>query len=53
MGNIAAVVSHGLTKERRVPPKDKDIDRHKKGSFLIVLGGEGKWEHRRRPRPAS
>jgi phage-related protein len=31
-GNIAAVLSHGLTKERRVPPKeiDKAIERKRK-----------------------
>ncbi|MBI5762677.1 MAG: hypothetical protein HZA51_04045 [Planctomycetes bacterium] len=32
-GRVAAVVSHGIVKERAVPPKEIDLALHRKAKF--------------------
>jgi len=34
-GNIAAVISHGLTKERAVPPVEMDRAIQRKAKFIL------------------
>lgn len=37
-GNVAAVVSHGIVKERQVPPKEIDLAIRRKEAFAIAPG---------------